>query len=117
MFSRIIASMVMSIISSIFAIILVIDAAIGLQLSVSQSDRPPKDVTTVCWAIMFLSGLGQAITTITTSGFACRAVCCRSSSGGRVVYVPRDHQQNIFTINSNRTDGAMALPGIGFSNF
>ena len=49
----------MSIISSIFAIVLVIDAAIGLQMSVRQSDRPPKDVTTVCWAIMLLSGLGK----------------------------------------------------------
>ena len=107
----------MSIISSIFAIILVIDAAIGLQMSVSQSYRTPKDVTKVCWAFMLLSGLGQAITTITTSGFACRAVCCRSSSGGRVVYVPRDHQVNISTIYSNRTDGAMALPGKALSNF
>ena len=107
----------MSIISSILAFILVKSAATGLQMSVSQSNRAPKCVTTVCWAIMLLSGLGQAITTIMSSGFACRAVCCRSSSGGRVIYVPRDNRENIFTINSNRTDGAMALPGIGFSNF
>ena len=101
----------MSIMSSIFAIILVIDAAIGLQMSVSQSYRPPKDVTTVCWAIMLLSGLGQAITTITTSGFACRAVCCRSSSGGRVVYVQRDDHQDIIRNNDNRWNGATALTG------
>ena len=101
----------MSIISSIFAIILVIDAAIGLQMSVSQSYRTPKDVTTVCWAFMLLSGLGQAITTIISSGFACRAVCCRSSSGGRIIYVPRDNHQDIIRNNGNRWNGATALTG------
>ena len=96
--------MVMSIISSLFSFVLVITSAIGLGTSYDG-------VVSACWALMLLSGLGQAITTIISSGFACRAVCCRSSSGGRIVYVPRDNTQEIVGNTGNRMDGATALPG------
>ena len=98
----------MSIISSVLSLILVISSAIGLGMS---GRRSSTNVTTVCWAFMLLSGLGQAITTIISSGFACRAVCCRSSSGGRIIYVPRDDNQDIVRNNGNRWNGATALTG------
>ena len=100
--------MVMSIISSVLSLILVISSAIGLGMS---GRRSSTNVTTVCWAFMLLSGLGQAITTIISSGFACRAVCCRSSSGGRIIYVPRDDNQDIIRNNGNRWNCATALAG------
>ena len=100
--------MVMSIISSVLSLILVISSAIGLGLS---GRRSSTDVVTACWAIMLLSGLGQAITTIISSGFACRAICCRSASGGRIIYVPRDDHQDIIRNNGNRFNGATALTG------
>ena len=100
--------MVMSIISSVLSLILVISSAIGLGMS---GRRSSTNVTTVCWAFMLLSGLGQAITTIISSGFACRAVCCRSSSGRRIIYVPTDNHQDIIRNNVNRRNGATAITG------
>ena len=61
---------------------------------------------------MLLSGLGQAITTTISSGFACRAVCGNSSSGERIIYVPRDNNQDI--VSGNGLDGATALTGTVF---
>ena len=100
--------MVMSIISSVLSFILVISSAICLGESANNSGS----LTIIaCWAFLLLSGLGQAITTIISSGFACRAVCCRSSSGERIIYVPRDDHQEIIRNNGNRWNGATALPG------
>ena len=101
--------MVMSIISSVLSFILVISSGIGLGMSAHSGYS--SDVTTVCWAVLLLSGLGQAITTIISSGFACRAICCRSFSGGRIIYVPRDDHQDIIRNNGNRFNGATALTG------
>ena len=105
--------MVMSIISSFLSFILVISYGISAPArSYSYSySKNSSDVTTVCWAVLLLSGLGQAITTIISSGFACRAVCCQSSSGERIIYVPRDNHQDIITNNGNRWNGATALTG------
>ena len=91
--------MVMSIISSVLSLVLVIGSAIG----------PFRHWP--FWAFLLLSGLGQAITTIFSSGFACRAVCCRSSSGERIIYVSRDDLQDIMRNNGNRWNGAIALTG------
>ena len=108
--------MVMSIISSVLSFILVISSGIGLGMSADSSYG--SDVVTACWAFMLLSGLGQAIITIISSGFACRAVCCRSSSGGRIIYVSTDNHQDIIRNNGNRWNGATALRGINkYSNF
>ena len=63
------------------------------------------------WAFMLLVGLGQAITNITLSGYACRAVYFRSSSSGRVFYVPKDNNEETVTNNGNGIDDAMALEG------
>ena len=106
--------MVMSIISSVLSFVLVISSAIGLGESAnyyygSKYRSPP--IIIACWALLLLSGLGQAITTIISSGFACRAVCCRSSSGGRIIYVPTDNHQDIIRNNGNRWNGATALTG------
>ena len=91
--------MVMSIISSVLSLVLVISSAIG-----------PLRYWPF-WAFLLLSGLGQAITSIISSGFACRAVCCRSSTGGRIIYVSRDDLQDIMRNNGNRWNGATALTG------
>ena len=101
--------MVMSILSSVLSFVLVISSAIGLGMSANSR----YNATTSCWAFMLLSGLGQAITTIISSGFACRAVCCRSSSGGRIIYIPSDidNHQDIIRNNGNRWNGATALTG------
>ena len=102
--------MVMSIISSVLSFVLVISSAIGLGESANHYYGSPP-IIIACWALLLLSGLGQAITTIISSGFACRAVCCRSSSGGRIIYVPTDNHQDIIRNNGNRWNGATALTG------
>ena len=103
--------MVMSILSSVLSFVLVISSAIGLGMSANSRYHAP--VATSCWAFMLLSGLGQAITTIISSGFACRAVCCRSSSGGRIIYIPSDidNHQDIIRNNGNRWNNATTLTG------
>ena len=102
--------MVMSIISSVLSFVLVISSAIGLGESANYYYGSPP-IIIACWALLLLSGLGQAITTIISSGFACRAVCCRSSSSGRIIYVPTDNHQEIIRNNGNRWNGATALTG------
>ena len=87
--------MVMSIISSVLSLILVIGSAIFFGIS----------------NFLLLSGLGQAITAIISSGFACRATCSRSFSGERIIYVSRDDLQDIMRNNGNRWNGATALTG------
>ena len=69
------------------------------------------DMMKTSWAFMLLVGLGQAVTNITLSGYACRTVYFRSSSSGRVFYVPRDNNEETVTNNGNGIDDAMALEG------
>ena len=69
------------------------------------------DMMKSSWAFMLLVGLGQAVTNITLSGYACRAVYFRSSSSERVFYVPRDNNTETVTNNGNGIDDAMALEG------
>ena len=69
------------------------------------------DMMKSSWAFMLLVGLGQVVTTITLSGYACRAVYFRSSSSGRVFYVPRDNSDETVANNGNGIDDAMALEG------
>ena len=64
-----------------------------------------------CWAFMLFGGLGQAVTNITLSGYACRAVYFRSSSSGRVLYVPKENNDETVKNNNNGIDDAMALEG------
>ena len=69
------------------------------------------DMMKTSWAFMLLVGLGQAVTNITLSGYACRAVYFRSSSSERVFYVPKDNNEETVTNNGNGIDDAMALEG------
>ena len=69
------------------------------------------DMMKSSWAFMLLVGLGQAVTNITLSGYACRAVYFRSSSSERVFYVPRDNNEETVTNNGNGIDDAMSLEG------
>ena len=69
------------------------------------------DMMKTSWAFMLLVGLGQAVTSITLSGYACRAVYFRSSSSKRVFYVPKENNEETVTNNGNGIDDAMALEG------
>ena len=68
-------------------------------------------MVTTCWAFMLMSGLAQATLNVTSIGFACRAVCRRSSSSGRIIYVPRNDNEEIGRNDVNEMDGEIAVVG------
>ena len=55
---------------------------------------------------MLLSGLGQAVITITSIGYLCRAFCFGHISGERIIYVPQENR-----VQYNTTQDAVTLPG------
>jgi len=80
--STIIAFMVMSIISAIFALPLLVFAGIGF-----GGGRRSNDFSIVCYGVQIIVGLLQGVVAITTSAFACRATCCgRKQNPGTVVF-------------------------------
>ena len=58
---------------------------------------------------MLLSGLGQAVISITSIGYLCRAFCFGHISGERIIYVPQENR-----VQYNATQGAVTLPGTVF---
>merc|ERR1711923_621801 len=80
--ATIIAFMVMSIISAIFALPLLVFAGIGF-----GGGRRSNDFSIVCYGVQIIVGLLQGVVAITTSAFACRATCCgRKQNPGAVVF-------------------------------
>ena len=78
----IIAFMVMSIISAIFALPLLVFAGIGF-----GGGRRSNGFSIVCYGVQIIVGLLQGVVAITTSAFACRATCCgRKQNPGAVIY-------------------------------
>ena len=55
---------------------------------------------------MLLSALGQAVTTITSIGYLCRAFCFGHISSERIIYVPQENR-----VQYNATQDAVTLPG------
>jgi len=86
----VIAFMVMSIISSLFAIPLIVISGIGLGTSHHALMVP-------LFSIQLLTALFQGIVAVTTAAFSCRVVCCgKRSSNGTVVFsnvVPSQSEQ------------------------
>ena len=68
-------------------------------ICICNDDSFLKGVISTCWAFMIMSGIGQIVTAIISSGFACRTVCYRSSSSGRILYKPKDDREEIIGNN------------------
>jgi hypothetical protein len=94
----VIAFMVMSIISSLFAIPLIVISGIGMGTSgyrrYRSSDHP---LMVPLFCVQLLTALFQGIVAVTTAAFSCRVVCCgKRSSNGTVVFsnvVPSQSEQ------------------------
>jgi len=98
--SAIIAFMVMSIISAIFALPLLVFAGIGF-----GGGRRSNGFSIVCYGIQIIVGLLQGVVAITTSAFACRATCCvRKQNPGAVVFsqITNNGEQTFATIPLNQ---------------
>ena len=55
---------------------------------------------------MLLSALGQAVTTITSIGYLCRAFCFGHISSERIIYVPQENR-----VQYNAAQDAVTFPG------
>jgi len=98
--ASIIAFMVMSIISAIFALPLLVFAGIGF-----GGGRRSNGFSIVCYGIQIIVGLLQGVVAITTSAFACRATCCvRKQNPGAVVFsqITNNGEQTFATIPLNQ---------------
>jgi len=98
--ATIIAFMVMSIISAIFALPLLVFAGIGF-----GGGRRSNGFSIVCYGIQIIVGLLQGVVAITTSAFACRATCCvRKQNPGAVVFsqITNNGEQTFATIPLNQ---------------
>jgi len=82
----VIAFMVMSIISSLFAIPLIVISGIGLGTS-GYGLSSHENLMVLLFCVQLLTALLQGIVAVTTSAFSCRVVCCgKRSSNGTVVF-------------------------------
>jgi len=92
----VIAFMVMSIISSLFAIPLIVISGIGLGTS-GYGLSSHENVMVLLFCVQLLTALFQGIVAVTTAAFSCRVVCCgKRSSNGTVVFsnvVPSQSEQ------------------------
>merc|ERR1712062_873543 len=95
----VIAFMVMSIISSLFAIPLIVISGIGMGTSGYRPYRRSshENVMVLLFCVQLLTALFQGIVAVTTAAFSCRVVCCgKRSSNGTVVFsnvVPSQSEQ------------------------
>lgn len=92
----VIAFMVMSIISSLFAIPLIVISGIGLGTS-GYGLSTHENLMVLLFCVQLLTALFQGIVAVTTAAFSCRVVCCgKRSSNGTVVFsnvVPSQSEQ------------------------
>jgi len=92
----VIAFMVMSIISSLFAIPLIVISGIGMGTS-GYRRSSHENVMVLLFCVQLLTALFQGIVAVTTAAFSCRVVCCgKRSSNGTVVFsnvVPSQSEQ------------------------
>lgn len=92
----VIAFMVMSIISSLFAIPLIVISGIGLGTS-GYGLSTHENLMVILFCVQLLTALFQGIVAVTTAAFSCRVVCCgKRSSNGTVVFsnvVPSQSEQ------------------------
>jgi len=80
-----VAYMVLSIVSALFALPLIIFAGIGF--GDSRRGRSRNFLSMIFYGIQLLIGLLQGVVAITTAAFSCRAVCCgRKSHPGAVIF-------------------------------
>jgi len=90
----VIAFMVMSIISSLFAIPLIVFSGVGLDWA--SNSNYGNFLMVVLFGIQLLTALIQGVVAVTTAAFSCRVVCCgKRSSNGTVVFsnvVPQSEQ-------------------------
>ena len=75
-FYRLIAYMVLSIISAILALPLLLFSGIGFGQSRESYGREQNSLSMLLFGIQLLIGLLQAVVALTTAAFSCRAVCC-----------------------------------------
>merc|ERR1712004_297452 len=81
----VIAFMVMSIISTLFAIPLIVISGIGLGTS-GYGLSTHENLMVLLFCVQLLTALFQGIVAVTTAAFSCRVVCCgKRSSNGTVV--------------------------------
>jgi len=91
-----IAYMVLSIISALFALPLLAFAGIGF--GASRRGRSRSHVSMVFYGMQILIGLLQGVVAITTAAFSCRAVCCgRKQYPGAVIFSSGNTDDQTFT--------------------
>jgi len=96
--ATIIAFMVLSIISAMFALPLLVFAGIGF-----GGGRRSNGFSVACYGIQILVGLLQAVVALTVSAFSCRVVCCgRKQYPGAVIYSQGANAEQTFTIPLNQ---------------
>jgi hypothetical protein len=98
-----VAYMVLSIVSALFALPLIVFAGIGF--GDSRRGRSRNFLALIFYGIQLLIGLLQGVVAITTAAFSCRAVCCgRKSHPGAVIFTSGNAagEQNFTTIPLNQ---------------
>ena len=92
-FYRVIAFLVLNIVSSAFTLCLIAPNTIGIVNTFVHwghgHDMSSDQFLALYWSMLIL-GLVQAVTAIVASGFSCRAVCCCQNSKyrGTVIFAP-----------------------------
>jgi len=96
--ATIIAFMVLSIVSAMFALPLLVFAGIGF-----GGGRRSNGFSVACYGIQILVGLLQGVVALTVSAFSCRVVCCgRKQYPGAVIYSQGANAEQTFTIPLNQ---------------
>ena len=90
-FFRVIAFLVLNIVSSAFTLCLIVPSIDGI---VHTFEHIPEFLALYC--SMLIVSLVQAVTAIVASGFSCRTVCCRQNSKyrGTVIFAPAADTNN-----------------------